>query len=573
MESKDLMQIPQVLLFDCSEDVYKGLLERRYNVKKASFGKDIKVDFNSEREVRVPIFPDVPRNMHEFEIFVVDMCGIDEAIELKDIPNDYKARVTTKLQKPNDILYTSALTSKYIFRKGEKPTKGLYIVFEGDFMHSKHQLYDAVERTYSTESGYTYDFFRNICNYSIETQRRNGKRTVVLEETSLGRILAKYNDSFFYLVKFEHPIIYDEDLKTTVKRDDFVPLVLNDSEEIVSYICCSEDNIILVLPQTDLKRELLIELFEDYFPEIMPEFFPESTKLLWLSDPKYALPNTEAFEERKQAARQEYEEKAKQIEAEIKENNEEFGYLHDLLIETDNILVEAVIAWLKWLGFQNVINVDKERGTKHEDINIIENDFVIIAEAKGIGGTSTDPDCSQISKHRRRHEVANRGKGIYPVYIVNHQRYISPELRRNPPFTKDQIDYAVNDERGLVTTYQLFIWYRLINKGVFCKEEIRDVLRNSGLIPLVPLNYRFLGMIKEYLQIPRAFIIALDNVEVRIGDSLLFVKELDFQKADILSIQDEGKSVEKFSAGEAGIVVDAKIGKGFSVYLCPKTEA
>ncbi len=388
----------------------------------------------------------------------------------------------------------------------------------------------------------------------------------------LSAILKKYKESFQYLVTFNHPVIYDTDTKTNVDRADFIPLVFNDNNEVVSFICLSEGNIILVLPQTNRKSEIIIELLEDFFPGILPEFFPESTKFLWLSDQKYALPNTDAIEERKQAAQSEYEAKVKRIDEEIQENNKQFGYLHDLLKETDDLLVKAVIAWFDWLGFKNVIDVDQEKGTKQEDINIIEDDYVIIAEVKGIGGTSTDSECSQINKHRRRHEKENRGKEIHPIYIVNHQRFISPELRSNPPFTKDQIDYAVNDERGLVTTYQLFVWYKLVSEGLFSKDEIREVFRQQGSMPLVPPNYESLGTIKEYLSKPRAFIIDLDNVEIKVGDKLLFVKELDFQKAEIQSIQDNGKPVEGISKGEAGVVVDARIGKGYSVYLCPKTK-
>lgn len=92
---------------------------------------------------------------------------------------------------------------------------------------------------------------------------------------------------------------------------------------------------------------------------------------------------------------------------------------------------------------------------------------------KGIGGTSTDAECSQVAKHRRRREKEHRDKEILPIYIVNHQRYIRPSLRQNPPFSDNQIDYAKNDERGLLTTWQLYNQYKLIENGIFTKKETR----------------------------------------------------------------------------------------------------
>lgn len=49
-----------------------------------------------------------------------------------------------------------------------------------------------------------------------------------------------------------------------------------------------------------------------------------------------------------------------------------------------------------------------------------------------------------------------------PIYIVNHQRYMNPSLRDNPPFKDNQIDYAEDDERRLLTTWQLFKQFKCI---------------------------------------------------------------------------------------------------------------
>ena len=572
MKNKDLMPIPQVLLVDCANDVKADLIRRRYSVSEATFGKNIVIEYDRFGKASLPLLFNVPQNIQEYEVIVVDMFGVDKAINMSEIPEDHNRWAYFSVEPPHKTFYSLTMSSKLMFDGDRKPPKAIYIIFEGDYFKGQYLFNNVRKKTAEIATGYSYDFLKNIIAFDIKISRKNGYRTATVVDHELCRILSKYNSSFAYYVTFEHPFKYDSSINQSTTREDFCPLVLNDSNEIISFICKSEDNLILVLPQTKRKRELISELLEEYLPTIVPEFFPESTKFLWLSDQKYALPNANAFEERKQVAQIEYEAKLKRIDEEIKENNKQFGFLHDLLKQTDDLLVKAVIAWFEWLGFQNVIDVDQAKGTKQEDINIIEDDFVIIAEVKGIGGTSTDSECSQISKHRRKHEEASKGKEIRPIYIVNHQRFISPELRNNPPFTKDQIDYAVNDERGLVTTYQLFTWYKLVSKGLFSKDEVREVLRQLGSIPLIPPNYKLLGTIKEYLPKPNAFIIDLDNVEIKAGKKLLFVKGLDFQKADIQSLQDQGKPVQGISNGEAGVVVDARIGKGYSVYLCPKIK-
>ena len=154
--------------------------------------------------------------------------------------------------------------------------------------------------------------------------------------------------------------------------------------------------------------------------------------------------------------------------------DKKYKFLNDLLIETGDKLVQAVCTYFKWLGFSNVEAIDGNEDILREDIQITEEDKLYIIEVKGIGGTSTDAECSQVAKHRRKREKEHRDKEIIPIYIVNHQRYMRPSLRQNPPFSDNQIDYAENDERGLLTTWQLYNQYKLIENGVFTREETRE---------------------------------------------------------------------------------------------------
>lgn len=186
---------------------------------------------------------------------------------------------------------------------------------------------------------------------------------------------------------------------------------------------------------------------------------------------------------------------------------------------------------------------------------------------KGIGGTSTDAECSQVAKHRRRREKEHRDKEILPIYIVNHQRYIRPSLRQNPPFSDNQIDYAKNDERGLLTTWQLYNQYKLIENGIFTKKETRESLDKWGLISLLPKNLIRVGIYEEYFKKPKAGILTLNNVKLEVGKMIYAKKDGKWICTSIVSIQLNDKDVDQVDNGEVGIVTDIELEKGYEIFV------
>ena len=197
----------------------------------------------------------------------------------------------------------------------------------------------------------------------------------------------------------------------------------------------------------------------------------------------------------------------------------------------------------------------------------VETPALLDTEVKGIGGTSTDAECSQVAKHRRRREKEHRDKEILPIYIVNHQRYIRPSLRQNPPFSDNQIDYAKNDERGLLTTWQLYNQYKLIENGIFTKKETRESLDKWGLISLLPKNLIRVGIYKEYFKKPKAGILTLNNVKLEVGKMIYAKKDGKWICTSIVSIQLNDKDVDQVDNGEVGIVTDIELEKGYEIFV------
>ena len=353
-----------------------------------------------------------------------------------------------------------------------------------------------------------------------------------------------------------------------VADPNFRPLLKNKDGEIVSYFGYSmHSGYELVIPVCEKKDELVERLLTSVLPEILPDYFPESKDFEWIKEQEFLCKEILNIEHEQILIKKEYESRIKELNQRRNDINEKYKFLNELLIETGDKLVQAVCKYFRWLGFSNVEAIDGNEDILREDIHIIEKDKLYIIEVKGIGGTSSDAECSQVAKHRRKREKENRDKEIVPIYIVNHQRYMRPSLRQNPPFSVDQIEYAENDERGLLTTWQLYKQFKLIENSIFTKEETRDSLDKSGLLSLIPKNLISLGTYIEYYKKPKAGILVLNNVQIKVGYEIYAQKEERWIRTKINSIHLKDKNVEYADNGEVGIATDIELEKGFEIFI------
>ena len=149
---------------------------------------------------------------------------------------------------------------------------------------------------------------------------------------------------------------------------------------------------------------------------------------------------------------------------------------------------------------------------------------------------------------------------------MNHQRYKRPDLRQNPPFSKDQIDYALSDERGLLTTWQLYKQYKLIEDKIFTKEETRNALCEYGIISLIPRRLKYIGTYSEYFKKPKAGILILNNTKIKVGDEVYAKKDELWICTKINSIQVNNVDVEYAESGEVGLVTDIELENGYEIF-------
>ena len=556
------MESPKILLFDCNSDVKDALNENHYNYESASFGEQVKVVHNKPQNSYVNLSVDFPDNMHEFDIFIVDMKGHSIDLETTETIPTTKNSHVFELEYPKNAFFAAAVSARFIAKK--MPLTGIYIIFASEEVKAKYGCYkitaQGLSHTDDSDDHCNHDFIRELSPQYLWYQVKSGYK-IKVSDSLFAETLGKHKKGFRYNLTFSHP-------NNGVVSDDngFFPLLYNGDDEIVGFIWLHQNKTMLVLPQIEDKANLILNLLST-IADFLPEKFPYLTQFNWISDRSYQLPNE--LELRKQIEQENirHDEIINSIESKILDNRTKYSFLHDLLMETSDTLVNAVIKYFEWLEYDKVVDIDKSTGELKEDINVFESNKLLIIEVKGISGTSSDSDCSQIGKHRRRKERENRELEVYALYIVNHQRYLPPHTRENPPFTQDQIDYALNDERGLTTTFQLYKWYYLCEAGIITKDEIKQQLLCHGNIGLLPQTYRLLGKVKEYYGDHNACIFELIDCKVRVSDKLLFLKANEWILSEIVSIKVNDIDVLEVENGEVGVVVKDKVGKGFEVFM------
>ena len=91
----------------------------------------------------------------------------------------------------------------------------------------------------------------------------SGKKTKVLDsKIELSGLLKKYNSNFVYYEIFEHPTNHQGEFS-----DDFLPLIVNSEEEIVSFLCTDEDGNLLMTITYKNNAELRINGIRIKLPE------------------------------------------------------------------------------------------------------------------------------------------------------------------------------------------------------------------------------------------------------------------------------------------------------------------
>ncbi len=571
------MQKTKICCLNLEKDIC-DFLSQNFDVYSGSLGKLVDVTDIHKQIKSVNLLPnyDFPNNVHEYEIFITNLNNEETIKYCKE--DHTRKKITGEsayyfISSTPETIFNPIPYGCWVLRQSLTNTTRpiINIIFQTNKQEIAYKIHN-LKQPYYEESEYR-------ANYSLTADFTKthlfGKEIVICDNSIANTLFGKFINELKYYQTFNHPEIYDEKQeKYVLDNENFLPLLKNKYNDIVSYIWCSKREISIILPQFDSKKELLDILFKELLFRYYSEYFPDVETCSWKNTSLYYLPEQQSLLAEKNEIEKKYKKDILEIDSKIEKNKKKYSFLHDILSESGKPLVTAVIIFLKWLGFENVIDKDESviNDVFEEDIQVNLGTLgLLIIEVKGLHGTSKDSECSQISKVRfRRCEERNKFD-VHALYIVNNERSIEPLKRTIPPFNSNQIKDAINDKRGLIYTWQLYNLFFNIENGYISKEEARCRILKNGLIDFSP-HFIELGKPYKYYQERTIVCIELKNTKISNNDTLVYEERGQYHSVRIKEIQQNNIVVDNVSDGKIGIRVDKPIPNIGMLFLKRKNE-
>lgn len=557
---------PRICCIDISEENIQLLKKTGFNIYNGTLGSKIKVPNTYNKSHNVLLNYKIPANLHEYDIILIDLDNyktIDyNNSEHKKEHHSGKTSYSILSRYPETLFDPRPMTSTILKQNLDKITNRTYLVlaFSSESYSAEYETIEISENDIQGIEKFNIYSFWDYIQISVP---KFGKEIIVNKiGPEFEILLEKYKIDSSYNQTFHHPTNYKG--LQLIKDENFVPLMTNLNGDIISFFESNEYKNLILLPQIKEKGHFLNDFLTKVAPSIFPELFPFSITSEWKNKTEYWLPNHSNLLEKKSETQNEYEIKLKKNDLDIKKNIEQYSFLHEMLTESGDHLVHSLIKYFNWLDFDDIVNFDEskiESNILEEDIQIKLDSGILIIECKGIGGTSTDSNCSQISKIKHRRCKERNKFDVYALYIVNPQRYLPPLNRQNPPFTPHQLDDAKNDERGLLTTWQLYNLYFDIENKIISKNEARNSFLNYGLIDFRPGNLKYLYEPNEFFKENKVCIVNIKDILITKNQDVYIEKDGRFEIAKLLDIKLDGISLDNCTSGELGLSFNKKISK------------
>ena len=569
---------PKILLIDTPEEATNALLNQGYNVSTGSFGNPYKVTQNDSYK---PVICNhkLP-NVTEQEIIIIDLEEPEILKEPKgekhtsDGENDWWASCNQGVidSRPRAMLMCRRIFDR-ILNHG-----GLFVIFAKDRETQKMKfghLYGYPETLTGQDIDFdNWSFLSSLDDSCVKINYDSGNEMFPFgRNDALTQLLTKYieNSKFFCTLEKNYRI----------NKEDWFPLLKNKYDSIISAAIAhkyEEDKHtwILIFPQFDNKADFVLELFQ-LLPNFASHLFPYYEGNLWLHKSEYELPKIIGFEEEKKKIKQECDDKIKEIDIKIEKEKEDNKFWYDLIRETGDTLVQAVIKALQILGFEKVVDVDDKIKTNgngsslREDVQIKDKSPILIVDVKGITGQPSDPEATQAYKHATiRMKEWNR-TDINSLTIINHQRNIPPLDRdNNMPYRQELLDGASQIDSGLMTAWDLYRLVRSFLRNKWKPENIKPLFYKSQRISIIPTNYEYIGSVNQIWKQVEAFSVVIEKSYLENLDKIGIETPIEIFEYQIESLKLNDIEVTKAENGnEVGIKTNqfpSNIKKGFCVY-------
>ncbi len=248
----------------------------------------------------------------------------------------------------------------------------------------------------------------------------------------------------------------------------------------------------------DKNIEVVRFMLRQVLPTAMPHLFEENP-FAWVESPEYYFPAlTSIFQEIQEESRR-HRETIFQLrnKAEEVKKTEQQPFTH-LLTSQGERLKQAVLHAFKYISWPEVIDVDqywkRVIRIKEEDIWLIDDQedraveekirtspLILVIIRSGLGSApESDLGVLQKYKARRMQEFDNTKM---KALLVGNYHYRQEARSRPIPFTQEQIEEAVTDGNGLLTTADLYFAIKAEKENKITREEIiRSIREKTGLI-------------------------------------------------------------------------------------------
>ncbi|ELT3491733.1 hypothetical protein RZ024_01775 [Citrobacter freundii] len=550
--------IPKISLFNTDKEVKDSLLERHFNVESHQLNGIKKFLGNDRGPYRNFKFRhDIPPNLHESDVIIIDTKKSylldSEKMQQFGLYFDQTPEYIDLMPFEIDLIRSQIRSSK---------KKRCVIVFCEQLSSEKYNITHPKTGSVNSILSSTYNF-----DFPISVSKKNGSRFKSYGSKAPNNIIQCITD---HSEGLEYNVVFN------VSNNSDIVSLANESGEVISFYRFIDGSFYLFMPVIKNKNLFLVDLLENVLPDTseLSELFPLNGSFKWEHDIAYLSKEEIDLLEEDKNLDIKYQESKDKISKSLSiiRNKDENLFLKDLLKETGDKLVFAVEWFLNYIGFNNIQRPDEhvqEGEVLEEDLRINELDKVFLIEVKGIGGTSTDAQCSQVSKVVLRNRKIDTAHKYIGIYIVNHQRYKAPLERIIPPFNVKQIEDAEMSYRGMTYTFELFNVYHMIEQEILSKDDVRDCFLKDGLLDFrksltpLPKPHVFTGHSVYSFDLEGNSEITIKNTDyIVVCDS-----ECHWHKINIMEIQVNKIGVEHACNAKVGIKVGKLIVKPKEFYL------
>jgi len=532
-------QKPKILLIDLPDTVIDSVRSAGFNASAGTFGSPYKVKLG---DGYLPVIPEyhLP-NYTEQEVIIIDLTPPET------IDNPKGEKVTSEGEKDWWAKCSRGEIDPRPRVMGGVKDKfdrildhgGMFVIF------AQPRLYQKLVWAAKSVIGFIADDQEiqadNWSFLSIVSPSYFGIQSDFGEEISV----PDYN---YQLFRFLRKTIRDTKYTATFKpthriEGSWIPILSNKFERCVGGLLAPEDSKgrVLILPQISKDTKAIVTLLREVLPDISPHLFPHIEGARWVERDEYELDSvlkykTDKIEVQKRAKRE-----LADLDKKITEERDVFGFLHGIITNTGDDLVESVKSCLEFIGFKQVIDVDEEiqnKGTsasKQEDLQVHDKSPTLLLEIKGLSGLPHESDTLQVVKYIPRNV---------------------PALERDNQnvFTEQQIEDAQHNDVTILTTWDLFLLTRGMMKWKWNPEAIQELFYKRGRMPNIPAIYKPIGKIVEYWERSSAVGVQISENKLHKGERIGYVTSGGYLEEDVSSLQVENQDVEAAVPGQlAGI--------------------